>query len=512
MKQAMRAFLLLFLFSCCLNIICSAQEKAVLYISDTGKTMISKHIYGQFAEHLGRSVYDGFYRNGKIRMDIVSALKEIKVPNLRWPGGCFADQYHWREGIGEIGKRPQTVNTTWGMVAEDNSFGTDEFMRLCKLIGCEPYIAGNVGTGSPQEMKDWIEYLNFSGASTLTGLRAASGHPAPYQVSLWGVGNESWGCGGNMTPEYYAGLYKHFASFCPDYPGAPLKKIISGANADDYHWTEVMMKDIGPDNAWGLSLHYYTFPTGKWNPRGSATRFTEHEYAQTLAEALKMETIINKHEAIMNKYDPKKKMALLVDEWGVWTDVEPGTKSYAMYQQNSLRDALIAATTLNIFNNHADRIKEANLAQAVNVIQSLILTKGDQMLLTPTYYVFDLYQVHQDGSLLSIKINSPKYQIGKDKVNAVNASASRDGKGITHISLVNLDPHQMVSIASKLPAETGEVVTGQILTSAKFTDVNTFEQPDKVQVKAFSDAKITGQTLNLNLPPLSMVMLTIKNR
>jgi len=486
-----------------------AQEKATLVISDTGKVIISRNIYGQFAEHLGRSIYDGFYRNGKIRMDVVAALKEIKVPNLRWPGGCFADQYHWRDGIGPIANRPKTVNTTWGMVTEDNTFGTDEFMRLCKLIGCEPYIAGNVGTGSPQEMKDWIEYLNYRGPSAMTALRNANGHAEAYQISLWGAGNESWGCGGNMTPEYYADLYRHFATFLPDYPGSRLKKIISGANGDDYHWTEVMMQKIGPDDAYGLSLHYYTFPTGHWNPRGSAHYFDEAGYAHSLVEAEKIDTIIAHHERIMDKYDPKKKLALLVDEWGVWTDVEAGTPSYAMYQQNSMRDALAAATTLNIFNNRADRVRGANLAQAVNVIQSLILTKGDQMLLTPTYYVFDLYKVHQDAKLLSLQLTSPLYISGKDTVKAVNASASINQVGIIHISVVNLDPHRSISIKTVLP-KVEQLVSGQILTSAKFTDINTFEYPSKIKITAFTGAIINNKELNVALPPLSVVMLEIK--
>jgi len=484
-------------------------QTATLKISDTVGTVIDKNIYGQFAEHLGRNIYDGFYHKGKIRMDVVEALRKIKMPNLRWPGGCFADQYHWRDGIGEVSKRPNTVNTTWGMMTEDNSFGTKEFMWLCHLIGCEPYIAGNVGTGSPEEMKDWIEYLNFCGKSSLSDLRAANGHALPYGVSLWGVGNESWGCGGNMTPEYYANLYHHFAAFCPDYPNAPLKKIVSGADADDYHWTEVMMKQIPANEMYGISLHYYTYPTGKWNPRGSATSFTEAEYAHTLTEALKMETIVNKHSAIMDKYDPQRKVALIVDEWGVWNDVEPGTNPKFMYQQNSLRDALIAAITLNIFNNHADRIKGANLAQAVNVIQSLILTKGDKMLLTPTYYVFDLYQVHQDAKLLPVQLSSPKYKV-EDRVNSINASASQDKDGVIHISLVNLDAHQSISVKTGLPLLVRGTVSAEILTSEHFTDINTFEQPDKIKIQPFSHFKINNNQLRTELPPLSVVLLTIK--
>lgn len=479
-------------------------QTATITINDTSHTIISRNIYGQFAEHLGRSIYDGFYRNGKIRMDVVQALKQIQVPNLRWPGGCFADQYHWRDGIGPFSKRPNTINTTWGMVTEDNSFGTHEFLQLCQLIGCEPYIAGNVGTGTPQEMKDWVEYLTLKSGSTLSELRKSSGHPEPYKINLWGVGNESWGCGGNMTPEYYAGLYHQFAAFLPDYPGTRLKKIASGANADDYHWTQVLMKDLDPSELYGISLHYYTFPTGRWNPRGSATEFSETEYIQTLKQAERMEEIVDKHEAIMDKYDPKKHIALMIDEWGVWADSEKGMG--LMYQQNSLRDALIAATTLNIFNNHADRIKGANLAQAVNVIQSLILTKGDKMLLTPTYYIFDLYKVHQDAKLLPIKIQSPDYIAGKDTIKAINASAS-EKNGVKYITLVNLDAHKTIKV--NVPIN-GKSVTGQILTSTQATDINTFENPNKIKVAVFQAVNLSNHQLSAALPPLSVVLLTIK--
>jgi alpha-N-arabinofuranosidase len=492
----------------CMSISSRSQSpiKISINTNDTG-TVISRNIYGQFAEHLGRSIYDGFYKDGKIRQDIVDALKKIRVPNLRWPGGCFADQYHWRDGIGDKTKRPSTVNTTWGMVKEDNSFGTHEFLQLCDMIGCEPYIAGNVGTGTPEEMANWIEYLNFKEGSTLSDLRAANGHPQPYKVSFWGVGNESWGCGGNMQPEFYADLYKQYATFCQNYPGAPLKKIISGANSDDYHWTEVMMKNISVDQAWGMSVHYYTLPSGKWSSKGSATSFTESEYAHTMSEALKLETILQHHEAIMDKYDPEKKMALLVDEWGIWTDVEPGTNPAFMYQQNSMRDALMAATTLNLFNNHASRVRGANLAQTVNVIHSVILTKGDQMLLTPTYHVFDLYQPHQDATLLPLTFQSPLYINGTDTVAAVNGSASRDSKAVVHVSLVNLDPSKNIPITTSIPSKS---VTARIITSSKLTDINTFDHKDNVVIKEFKNFSKKGEEITINLPARSIVMLEIK--
>ncbi|RYG07303.1 MAG: alpha-N-arabinofuranosidase, partial [Chitinophagaceae bacterium] len=348
-------------------------------IEDNSKTLISRHIYGQFAEHLGRSIYDGFWvdkklnvkKQGRIRLDIVEALKKIQIPNLRWPGGCFADEYHWRDGIGKPKNRPKMVNTHWGGVTEDNSFGTHEFLELCKLLGTEPYISANVGSGTPEEMSKWVEYLNFKGESPMSKLRKENGHEEPFNVSFWGVGNESWGCGGNMTADYYSNEYRRYATFAKDYPEIKLKKIAGGANDFDYNWTETAMKVIG-QRMWGLSLHYYTLPTGNWGEKGSATGFSEQEYFNTMERALKMDELVTKHSAIMDKYDPKKNVALVVDEWGIWTDVEPGTNPGFLYQQNSLRDALIAGSTLNIFHKHAERVKMANLAQTVNVLQSLI--------------------------------------------------------------------------------------------------------------------------------------------
>ena len=495
-----------------------AQETATLSISDTSKLTISKYIYGQFAEHLGHGIYGGFWvdkslpveKQDRIRLDVVNALKEIKIPSLRWPGGCFADEYHWRDGIGPGSQRPRMVNTNWGGVTEDNSFGTHEFLELCSLLGCEPYIAANVGSGTVEEMSKWIEYCNSNSNSTIAQLRAQNGRPDPYKVTFWGIGNESWGCGGNMTPEFYSDQFKRYASFAKNYPGAPLKKIASGPNADDYNWTDVIMKNIPTWMMWGISMHYYTIPTGDWGHKGSATSFTEEEYFSTMANCLKMDELVSKHSAIMDKYDPKKRVALVVDEWGVWTDVEPGTNPGFLYQQNSLRDALIAASTLNIFNNHCDRVRGAALAQTINVLQSLILTDKDKMLLTPTYYIFDLYKVHQDAKYLPIQINSPDYTVGGKKIPAVNVSASQDAAGKVHISLVNLDLHNSITITTSLAGIKWQTVTGQILTSANITDVNTFDKPAKVDIQNFKGAKKQGSNLVVNLPPKSVVVLEIE--
>jgi alpha-N-arabinofuranosidase len=483
------------------------------------KVIISKNIQGQFAEHLGRCIYGGFWvepglnvpKQGRIRMDIVEALRKIHVPNLRWPGGCFADTYHWHDGVGPTAQRPKMLNLWWGNTLEDNSFGTHEFLELCGLLGTEPYLAANVGSGTVQEMSNWMEYLNSNEDTPMVQERRKNGHAEPYKVSWWGIGNESWGCGGNMTASYYTDVYKRYATFAHDYPGTKLKRIVSGANGDDANWTEVCMKNIGPGMMWGLTLHQYTLPTGSWTgSKGSATVFGEQEYFNTMRNCLKMDAIVTKHAAIMDKYDKDKKVALLVDEWGVWTDVEPGTNPGFLYQQNTLRDALVAGTTLNIFNNHADRVRGANLAQAVNVLQALILTDKEKMLLTPTYHVFDLYQVHQDAQLLPLQFASPDYVLGGEKIPALNASASKDKNGVVHISLVNLDATHALKLETALPGVSWKTVTGRVLTSAKVNDYNSFDKPNNVKLAAFAGAKKRGDKLAVEMPPRSVVVLEVK--
>jgi alpha-N-arabinofuranosidase len=483
-----------------------AQETVIEIGSPTGE-VINRNIYGQFAEHLGRCVYDGFYRNGKIRMDIVEALKKIRIPLLRWPGGCFADDYHWRDGIGPLAKRAKTVNIMWGMIPENNSFGTGEFLQLCQLIGCEPYMAGNMGTGTPEELESWVEYCNFQGPSDLSVIRAANGHPAPYHVKYWGIGNESWGCGGRMTPETYVARYRTFANYIREYPGAPVARIASGAQDDDYNWTEYLMSHISLRWMQGIGVHYYTDAGGRTEE--FATAFNNAQYFNSLKSALRMERIIAGHAAIMDRYDPGKKVALIIDEWGMVVGDE-NSRSY-FYQQNSLRDALTAASTLNIFNNHCDRVKMANLAQAVNVLQSLVLTSGDSMALTPTYYVFDLYKVHQDARWLPLELSwLPYYQQGTDSIPAINASASVDSNGVIHVSLVNLDPERNLPIRLDFGNRRFSTIRGQVLTSQQFTDINTFDHPGKVINEPFSDFNMSADVINVNMPTKAIVILEIK--
>jgi len=493
-----------------------SQPATVTVGNDTG-TVISKYIYGHFAEHLGHCIYGGFYvgdtnrtipnTNG-VRNDIIAALKKLKIPLLRWPGGCFADTYHWKDGIGPKNLRPSIVNTNWGDVTEDNSFGTHDFLNMCELLGAEPYLSGNVGSGTVQELRDWVQYVNFTNKSPMSDLRRTNGREKPWAVKFWGIGNEAWGCGGNMPPSYYADVFRQYTTFMSSTPQAKLFKIASGASDADYTWTETLMKNIPLYMLDGVAMHHYSVID--WNHKGSAADYNEQQYFTILKQAWQMEELVTKHSAVMDKYDPKKKVALVVDEWGGWYDVEPGTNPGFLYQQNTMRDAMIAGLTLNIFNNHADRVRVANLAQCVNVLQAVILTDKEKMILTPTYHVMEMYNVHQDATRLPVTVKADDYVLGNEKLPAVSVSASRDKSGVIHISLVNIDVHTPRDISVSLQGLSATSVTGRILQSAKIQDCNTFAQPELIKPVAFNGASIKGQTLTVKLPAVSVVVLELK--
>ncbi|WP_432713943.1 alpha-N-arabinofuranosidase, partial [Pedobacter sp.] len=356
-----------------------------------------------------------------------------------------------------------------------------------------------------QELSDWVQYVNFEGASPMSDLRIKNGQEKPWNVKYWGVGNEAWGCGGNMTPEFYVGQYRRYATFME---GNNLFKVASGANVDDYHWTETLMKGIPLRLMDGIALHHYSFPS--WEKKGPATGFSEKEYFETMKTALRMDELIVKHTAIMDKYDPKKRIALVVDEWGGWFDVEPGTNPGFLYQQNTMRDAMIAGATLNIFNNHNDRVKIANLAQCVNVLQAVILTNKEKMLLSPTYHVMEMYKVHQDATLLPVVVKTNDYVFGNEKLPAVSVSASKATNGLTHISVVNSNSRKTEEIEIDISGQPYKSVSGRILTSAKIDDHNTFEKPDLIKPAAFKGAKLSGGKLKLKLPPFSLVVLALQ--
>lgn len=494
----------------------NAQNRLVIE-ADQGNETISRHIYGHFSEHLGRCIYEGYWvgedasipNTRGIRNDVVQALRNIRIPNLRWPGGCFADEYHWMDGIGPREQRPKMINTHWGGVVEDNSFGTHEFLDLCEQLECEPYINGNVGSGTVEEMSKWIEYITFDGESPMANLRRQNGREEPWKVKFWGVGNENWGCGGNMTADYYSDIYRHYATFCRDYGDNRLYKIACGANGGDYNWTETLMKKAGGHMA-GLSLHYYTVPRD-WHDKGSATRFTEEEYFTTIQKTLFMDELIRRHSTVMDRYDPGKRVGLIIDEWGTWYNVEPGTNPGFLYQQNTLRDAIVAGTNLNIFNNHSGRVKMANLAQTVNVLQSVILTDDEKLVLTPTYWVFYLYKVHHDATRLPVSFTSNKYRHGNREIDAVNVSASKDAAGKIHITLVNVDPTGEQHVEAQLRGISTRKVIGKILTSDRITDYNRFDEPSKVAITDFSGATLSQDNLlSVVLPPKAVVMLEIE--
>jgi alpha-N-arabinofuranosidase len=476
---------------------------------------IDRRIFSQFAEHLGYGIYGGIWvgPGSKIpntrgyRNDVVAALRALKVPVVRWPGGCFADEYHWREGVGPRNKRPTKVNTNWGGVTESNAFGTHEFMDFAELVGAEAYVSGNVGNGTPAEMAEWVEYITAP-AGTLADERAKNGRKQPWKLPMFGIGNELWGCGGNMRPEYAADVTRRYGTFIKVPAGTKTLKIASGANSDDYNWTEVMMREVGSQID-GIGVHYYTVP-GEWKKKGPATGFNEEEYARTLSKTLKMEELITKHSAIMDKYDPKKRVNLAVDEWGTWYDVETNTNPGFLFQQNSLRDAIVAALNINIFTRHADRVHMTNIAQMVNVLQAMILTKDGQMVLTPTYHVFEMYKGFQDATFLPVELSSPWYNKDQWVMPSVSATAARGADGVIRVAMTNVDPNRPATVSLALDGVTATNATGRILTAATIDAHNEFGQAPAVVPVAFTGAQVAGGTLSATLPAKSVVVLELR--
>lgn len=480
------------------------------------KNVINKNIYGHFSEHLGRCIYGGIFvgenspiphKNG-MRTDVVEAMKNIRVPVLRWPGGCFADEYHWKDGIGPKKTRKKMINTHWGGVVEDNSFGTHEFMELCAQVGCEPYVNGNVGSGIVQEMSEWMEYMTFGGVSPMAQLREKNGRPEPWKVFYFGVGNENWGCGGNMRPGYYADLYRRFQTYVRDYGNNKVFKIACGPNTADYGWTDKVMEIAGPFMD-ALTLHYYTVPGDEWENKGSALSFTEAEYYKTLKKALFMDELIDNHTRIMRRHDPDGKVGLIVDEWGTWYNVEEGTNPGFLYQQNTMRDALVAAVNLNIFNRYSDRVVMANIAQTVNVLQAIILTEGDKMLLTPTYHVFDLYKEHQNAALLESYVECGEVGSGEYQVPQLDVSASQNAKGAIHITLANLCASHPQLVECPLPATEAKTVTARIL-QGKMNAHNNFDAPQTVKIEPFTGIETKAGGFAFTMPACSVMEITVE--
>ncbi len=503
----------------------AAEKVAVSIDASKAGAKIDRNIFGQFAEHLGHGIDGGIWvgrdstipNTRGIRNDVVTALKALKVPNVRWPGGCFADEYHWRKGIGP--QRAVSLNPNWGGVIEPNTFGTDEFMDFLGQIGSDAYVSVNVGSGTPQEAAEWLEYMTTAQPTTLEKERAANGHPAPYKIAFLGIGNESWDCGGNMTPDYYVSQMKIYSRFVRNFNPAQqdkdqMQKIAVGPGGGEprwTEWTETVMKAY-QQHTWswdinGLSMHSYT--VGHWPPSYASSGFGETEYSQILKFTLEMDDLISKHSAIMDKYDPQKKVALVVDEWGAWYAPLPGSNPGFLVQQNSLRDAVLAALNLNIFARHADRVRGANIAQMINVLQAMIMTDKEKMVLTPTYYVFKMYVPFQDSTFVPVTFNSGTYTHGDVSLPRTDAIAARGKDGKLWVEITNLDPNESVDVELNLAGTSAKSASGETLTAPKVDSINTFEAPNTVVPKPIS-AKAQGGKLTLKLEPKSVSVISIE--
>ncbi|MGY3814957.1 alpha-N-arabinofuranosidase [Globicatella sulfidifaciens] len=465
---------------------------------------ISKYIYGHFAEHLGRCIYGGIYVgedseipnvNG-MRQDVVEALKNIKIPVLRWPGGCFADEYHWKDGIGPKETRNKMVNTHWGGVTENNHFGTHEFFELIKQLECDAYVNGNVGSGTVQEMQEWVEYITMAGESPMANQRRENGQDEPWKMKFFGVGNESWGCGGNMRAEYYADEYRRYQTYVRQYGEQPIYKIACGPTVDDYYWTEVLMKNAGRFMD-GLSLHHYAM-TGAWEDKGPATGFEEKEWWSLIKHAQYMDELITRHSAIMDQYDPEKRVGLIVDEWGTWLAVEPGTNPGFLYQQNSIRDAMVAAITFNIFHKHAERVHMANIAQTVNVLQSMVLTEGAEMVKTPTYHVFDLYKEHHEAEFVE--------SFGDESETITYTISKKDQVMTISICNFSLTENETISIDN---INAKSILSAKGIKGEKMDDYNDFSHPETVTIQDVEEVQIFDQTLEVKVAPMSVVTVQV---
>lgn len=496
---------------------------------------IDRNIFGQFAENLGTGIYGGVWVGEEspipnvrgIRSDVVEALRALKVPSVRWPGGCFADEYHWRDGIGPRDKRAVTVNGSWGNALEKNDFGTDEFFDFLQQIGSEAYISVNMGSGSVKEAAEWMAYMTADAGTTAGAERAANGHREPYRVKFLGIGNESWSCGGAYRADYYVDEMKRYARFArnlniqqqgTDNPAGgsvagadPMQRIAVGPGGLDTAYTESVMRAWKEhDWSWsieGLSMHHYTWIS--WPPSFSSVDFGEREYAMLIQDTLKMEDMIRVHAAVMDKYDPDKKIPLVIDEWGVWLAKLPGSRDGFLHQQNSIRDAIIAAINLNMFTRHADRVRMTAIAQMVNVLQAMILTDGPKMVLTPTYHLFKMYVPFQDATRLPIRFDAGTYRFGDVSVPRIDAIAARDTDGKLWIALTNVDPTKPAQIDAEVAGIRARLASGTVLTADRVDAVNSYEKPDMVVPRPIA-AKVSNGRIQMTLPPKSITVLSVQ--
>ena len=476
---------------------------------------IRPELYGHFAEHLGGCVDGGLWvgvdspipNHAGLRADAIEALRKLKPPVLRWPGGCFADDYHWADGVGPRRERPRTMNIWWGQTVENNQFGTHEFLNLCRFLGADPYLAGNVGSGSPREMRDWVEYCNFPGDSTLARRRAANGSPQPFGVRYWGVGNENWNCGGSFCPEDYAAEYRRFATYLRDFGGTRLHLIACGPDGNDLEWTRRFFTKLGPkfERIHGYAAHYYCGTAGP-----SATEFDVNQWYELIHKATLIEKLIEQQRSLMDQFDPQRRVGLVIDEWGTWHLPTPGRNPAFLWQQNTLRDALVAAVTLDTFNRHADKLMMCNIAQVANVLQAMILTEGERLVTTPTYHVFDLYQSHQGGQSLRVAVEAPSLPVAAGDRRAslpglMGSASTKDG--VLTLSFVNPHATFPIEVRVGLPSRPREV-NGSVITHDDLTAHNTFDEPDTVQPRALEPGVLSDDVYTC--APASITVLRLR--
>lgn len=480
---------------------------------------ISRYLYGQFAEHLGRGIYEGIWvgedsdipNTDGYRDDVVTALKKLEIPVIRWPGGCFADEYNWRDGIGQRDQRPVRINTHWGWVEEDNSFGTHEFMNLVEILGSEAYIAGNVGSATPREMAQWLEYMTAEGNTELANLRRANGREKPWKVPFFGVGNETWGCGGHMTPAYYTDLYKRYATFLKGPAGNQPKRVASGGSDHNTDWTEALASGVNRDMD-GISHHYYTLPTGNWPTKGNSTGFPEQEWISTLHNTMKIDNHLKLNEAVLEQHDPEGNIGIYLDEWGTWYDPEEGHEPGFLFQYNTLRDAVVAALNFNIFHRHTRRLHMANIAQTVNVLQAVVLTEGERMVKTPTYHAFEMYKPFKDAAFIPLEFTAmTDYTLGEITVPSVSASAAVTTDGDLVLGLVNLDPADSIDLETMIQGYNTAVATGRTLTGSAMDSHNSFDSPDNIEPRPI-DVELDDGNLMVSLPAKSVTVIVLKEK
>lgn len=515
-KYILKKSLAMAIFTCGISSLTLADSSVDIDVKNEIGT-IRPEVYGQFAEHLGRGIYEGIWvgENSSIpnedgyRSDVLAALKHLKVPVVRWPGGCFADEYNWRDGVGPREERPVRINNLWGGVEEDNSFGTHEFFNFAEKIGAKVYLAANVGSGTPREMMQWIEYISSDKNGSLANERRSNGRDEPWKIDFIGIGNESWGCGGNMTPEYFIGLYNQFATFARRPGVAHSTLVASGGQGDQTIWTDVISKNViggwvgGTD---GISHHFYTRPTDRWDDnKGDATGFAENEWFSTFKHTMRVDGYLKANSAVLDKNNPEGNIGIYLDEWGIWTDPEVGSVPGFLYQQNSIRDAILAAINFNIFHTHTKRLHMANIAQMVNVLQAMILTDKEKMLLTPTYHAFEMYNVFQGASALAINVNADKYSYGGESLPNITATAARDINGDVWVALANLDPNDSEEVALNIEGGNFKQGVGRILTADTIDAHNTFDEPNRVKPAAFS----TGLG-KINVPAKALIVMKLQ--